>query len=82
MNLPPRQTEALLMIRRFIEANGYSPTIRELAEDMGISTSGAEQHIQALTRKRAIHRVYGSARTITLLDKNQSCTDSLPVENR
>ena len=40
MGLTKRQSEALAFIRGFIEAKGYSPTYREIAEAMGSPSSG------------------------------------------
>lgn len=85
IDLPLRQQYALDSIRRFIADQGYPPTVRELAADMGISSAGAEQHLQALTRKGAIERLAGSPRAISIpredIDSSQSCDDSTPVDN-
>ena len=35
-------------IRAFIAEHGYSPTVREMAEAVGLSTSGVFHHLEAL----------------------------------
>lgn len=85
IDLPLRQQYALDSIRRFIADQGYPPTVRELAADMGISSAGAEQHLKALTRKGAIKRLAGSPRAIAIpqtdSDASQSCDDSTHGDN-
>ena len=35
-------------IRDFIAGHGYSPTVREVAEAVGLSSSGAYHHLESL----------------------------------
>lgn len=65
--LTDRQAEVLGHIKRLIEANGYAPTIRELATCLGItSTNGVETHLVELERKGLITRTPGRSRSLKL----------------
>lgn len=65
--LTNRQSLVLEMIREMIESRGFSPTSRELAAKLGITQTGAVNHIQALQRKGYISLIKGQARTIRIL---------------
>lgn len=65
--LTDRQGEVLAAIKRLTGAKGYAPTIRELATDLGItSTNGVEAHLVELERKGLITRTAGVARSLKL----------------
>lgn len=85
IDLPLRQQYALDSIRRFIADQGYPPTVRELAADMGISAACAKRHLNELDSKGAIRRQPGSHRAIVIPheggDNCKSCDDSTPVDN-
>lgn len=50
--LTERQFQVLCAIREYIEENGYPPTIRELSEVVGTSsTSTVHSHLNALRTK-------------------------------
>jgi SOS-response transcriptional repressor LexA len=38
-------------IRFLVEANGYSPTVREIAERVGLSSTGAYEHLKILSER-------------------------------
>jgi repressor LexA len=44
----------LAFLRSFIAEHGYSPTVREIAEAVGLSTSGTYHHLEALRAEGAI----------------------------
>jgi repressor LexA len=50
-----------------IAANGHSPTVRELAELVGLATATAYSHLKILKRERWIDWPAGKARSITIL---------------
>lgn len=55
--LTTRQKQVLDYIRESIEKQGYPPTFREIAEQMGIkSTNGVNDHLKALEKKGYLHR--------------------------
>ena len=65
--LTRRQTEILDFIRDYIDEQGYSPTVREIAERFGLrSTNAVVDHLRALERKGAIRREDRAARGIQL----------------
>lgn len=67
--LTNRQREALTIIRAFIEKKGYPPTVRELADTMGISgPKGAKEYMDILERKGYIERVHQSPRALKVVD--------------
>ena len=52
-----RQKEVLDFIQRWIQVRGYPPTLREIAEGMGInSTNGVNDHLKALEKKGFLSR--------------------------
>lgn len=77
MLLTARQQEVLELIRRHIDANGYPPTLRELATELGVSgTLPVSKHLEALERKGRLTRGNGP-RSICLPDSAQAV--SLPI---
>ena len=66
MNLTPRQLEVLQHVVRFRNKNGYSPTLAELAEQLGVSKVTVFEHIVALEKKGALRRDKHKARSLEL----------------
>lgn len=67
IELTPRQTEILALLRVYIERSGRPPTRAEIAHELGFSSpNAAEEHLRALARKGAIELVPGAARGIRL----------------
>jgi repressor LexA len=63
-----RQREVLGFLRKFISNKGFAPTIREIAEGIGIkSPATVEEHLQALERKGVIKRIRGKRRAIAIM---------------
>jgi len=69
MNLTPKQSEVLDCIRRFRVEHGYAPTLREIAETLGVSKITVLQHLRALERRGAIRRRRREARAIEICDE-------------
>lgn len=66
--LTPRQRRVLELIEERITAEGRPPTLREIGQELGItSTNGVRDHLQALIDKGYIRRDERSARGIRLL---------------
>lgn len=62
-----RQTEIVVHVARYVRANGIAPTVRELADALGItSTNGVVDHLLALERKGLIERAQGKSRAVVL----------------
>lgn len=64
--LTPRQIEILTLIRDGRRANGYSPTLQELADELDISKITVFEHVEALLKKRKLTRRSNKARSLTL----------------
>ncbi len=66
--LTQRQREVLDFIRKYIKTHGYSPTLREIARELGIKTPrGVKTHIKALQKKGYLTFTPYKARSISLL---------------
>ena len=71
--LTKRQTEILVLLRKFVRERGYPPTVRELLSLTGRkSTAGVQKLLNALERKGYIKKVPGRSRGIVLLGGVQS----------
>ncbi len=63
--LTKRQQEVLEVIAGHLDEVGYPPTIRELGDALGISsTNGVNDHLKALERKGFLTREDGKSRTM------------------
>src|ERR1041385_883140 len=77
MNLPPRQLDVLVAIRNYRHIHGYSPTMQELADQLGTSKVTIFEHVGALERKRVLRRDKHKARSLEIITEER-----LPDENR
>ena len=78
MELTPRQTEILELIRTHIADTGYPPTRAEICDIMGFkSPNAAEDHLRALSRKGVIEVLPGTSRGIRILLPDEP--EGLPV---
>ena len=60
--------DILMYIADFIDQNGYPPTVRELCEETGLSSTATIQyHLKKLKEKGYITYKEGSSRTIKIL---------------
>lgn len=67
MYLTRRQREMLDSIDQFIEENGYSPTLEEIGEALGLSSPATvHKHLQNLESKGLIRRNWNHSRSIEL----------------
>jgi len=61
--LTPRQQQVLNVIEAKIAGEGFPPTIREIGDRLGISsTNGVNDHLKALERKGYLQRSQGKSR--------------------
>lgn len=78
--LTVRQRQALEFIRKCLRLRGYGPTVRELAEGMGVhSPNGVMGHLNALERKGFIKRQANLSRSIILTEAAFPRKEGLPV---
>jgi repressor LexA len=76
MNLTPRQLDVMVAIRNYRHINGVSPTMQELADQLGTSKVTIFEHIGALEKKRLLKRDKHMSRSLEIT------TERLPDENR
>ena len=68
-----RQKQILSFIKQYIDKYGYSPTLGEIAEAIGVSSlATVHEHLQALAAKGVIKRFEGAVRGIEVLDQKIS----------
>jgi repressor LexA len=84
--LTDRQKAVLEFIQDHIEETGYPPTIREIGDHLGItSTNGVNDHLKALERKGYLERQTGKSRALKPLrtpDGSPVPEQSEPAEGR
>ncbi len=64
--LTPRQLEILTIIRDVRRLDGYSPTLQEIADELGISKITVFEHVEALIEKGLLTRLSNKARSLQL----------------
>ena len=77
MTPTPKQLRILEAIRDFRVRNGYSPTMQELADQLGVSKVTIFEHVEALERKALILRARNRARSLEVAP-----TVKLPDESK
>ncbi len=77
MNLTPKQLKILQLIRDCRVRRGYSPTMQELADELGVSKVTVFEHVEALIKKGALVREPNKARSLSIAEGI-----SLPDEDR
>jgi repressor LexA len=81
ITLYKQQRRIVEFIAQYIQKNGYSPTLQEIANAIGVSSlATVHEHLQALQRKRVIKKFEGAVRGIELIDRTYlRMTDSIDV---
>lgn len=78
-----RQRQILDFIAQYIQKNGYSPTLQDIADAIGVSSlATVHEHLEALVKKGVIKKYDGAVRGIELLDRRVTRTNEgidLPV---
>ena len=70
--LTKRQEDALKYIKTYIVSHGYPPTVREIAEAIGVSSPATVQaHLDGLANKGYIKKGSNRNRTIELMVENE-----------
>jgi repressor LexA len=66
-----RQKQILGFIKQYIQSNGTAPTLKQIAEAIGVSSlATVHEHLQALEAKGLITRKSGKMRSIDLAKSN------------
>lgn len=81
VTLYKRQRQIVDYIAQYIQKNGFSPTLKEIAAALGVSSlATVHEHLQALERKNVIKRHEGTVRGIELVDRTfLRVTDSIDL---
>ena len=80
MKLTKRQKQILDFLSEFIEYNGYSPSMEEIAEHFHFASLNAVfKHLEALERRGHLHRDSNHARSIQLSPSKEASTQSVPL---
>ena len=70
VTLYKRQRQIVDFIAQYTQKNGFSPTLREIAEAIGVSSlATVHEHLNALVKKRVLRKFEGAVRGIELVDK-------------
>ncbi len=80
MNLTPKQLRILKLIRDSRVRRGYSPTMQELADEIGVSKVTVFEHVEALIKKGALVREPNKARSLSIADGVAVPDESRPLK--
>lgn len=70
VTLYKRQRQIVDFIAQYIQKQGYSPTLQDIADAIGVSSLATiHEHLQALVKKGVIRKYEGAVRGIELLDR-------------
>ncbi|MBP1623594.1 MAG: LexA repressor, partial [Acidobacteria bacterium] len=80
MKLTKRQKEILDFVTGFIDRNGYSPSMEEIAENFHFASLNAVfKHLEALESRGHLHRDSNRARSIQLAPSSEPAVKLLPL---
>jgi len=83
--MPPtlyrRQRQILDFVKQYIQKNGCSPTLQEIADAIGVSSlATVHEHLQTMSKKGVIKRFEGSVRGIDVVgSKNVQLTAGIEL---
>jgi len=80
MNLTPKQLRILKLIRDSRVRRGYSPTMQELADEIGVSKVTVFEHVEALIKKGALIREPNKARSLSIAEGVAVPDESRPLK--
>lgn len=70
VTLYKRQRQIVDFISQYIQKNGFSPTLQEIADAIGVSSlATVHEHLEALSKKGVIRKYEGSVRGIEIIDQ-------------
>ncbi len=78
LSLTPKQLKILTRIRDYRLTRGYSPTMQELSEELGVSKVTVFEHVEALIKKGALIRKAHKARSLELSPQVQLPDEEKP----
>lgn len=73
VTLYKRQRQIVDYISQYIQKSGYSPTLQEIADAMGLSSlATVHEHLEALVKKKVIRKFEGAVRGLEIIDERIS----------
>jgi repressor LexA len=70
VTLYKRQKQILDFLSQYIQKNGFSPTLQEIASALGVSSlATVHEHLSAMAKKGVIKKYEGAVRGLELIDK-------------
>ena len=68
-----RQKQILDYLGQYIQKNGFSPTLQEIANALGVSSlATVHEHLETMVKKNVIQRYKGAVRGIEIVNKKLS----------
>jgi len=65
-----RQRQILDFIKQYIQKNGFSPTLQQIAEALGVSSlATVHEHLSSMAKKGVIKKFEGAVRGIEIVDE-------------
>ena len=65
-----RQKQILDFINQYIQKNGYSPTLQQIADALGVSSlATVHEHLNSMAKKGVIRKFEGAVRGIEIVNK-------------
>jgi len=72
VTLYKRQKQILDFLSQYIQKNGYSPTLQQIADALGVSSLATiHEHLKTIAKKGVIRKFEGAVRGIELTDKKK-----------
>ena len=81
LNLTRRQANVLELIREYIRDHGYSPTLEEVGEKLGVNRVTIFEHVKALESKNWIRTRKHCSRSIEVVPDEEEAT-AIPILGR
>lgn len=80
VTLYKRQRQILDFISQYIQRNGYSPTLAEIAQALGVSSlATVHEHLETMEKKGVIKRREGTVRSIEITEKDMALRSQTPA---
>jgi repressor LexA len=67
-HITPRQMEVLRLVRDYRRSHGFSPTLKELAAELGVSKVTVFEHLSVLQKKGLLKRSKHKVRSLEIAD--------------
>lgn len=76
-----KQEQILDYIKQYIQGTGFAPTLKEIAEAIGVSSlATVHEHLESLERKNLIKRKTGRSRAIEIVNSDIDFSKTLDLE--